>query len=296
MIEIELAGDGKRFKGKNVVIRCTIKREGNKSIFSLNGKPSNKKAILETARSFSIQIDNLCQFLPQDKVVEFAAMSPIELLKSTQRAVASQEMIDMHTNLKELRQQQKEVQASQVSDQDILTNLEGRQRMQEADVERMREREQTKERVRLLETARPFAKYRAARSKHKEGKEARKAAALELKRLEDEVEPSLRAVNEKQIYQRQIEVVVGERKVILEKADRAAQSLAKNAGTLADRGKDLEKEREAEISSSKQDKQTAARAEQVFVRLKKQMEEKPPELDISSVNEQIVGLFQAAIL
>ena len=279
-----------------MVIRCTIKREGNKSIFSLNGKPSNKKAVLEVARSFSIQIDNLCQFLPQDKVVEFAAMTPIELLKSTQRAVASQEMIEMHNDLKDLRQQQKEVQANQVADHETLTNLEGRQRMQEADVERMREREQTKERVRLMEAARPFAKYRGARTKHKEGKENRKAVTLELKNLEEEVEPSLRAVNGKQIYEQQIEAAVRERRVALEKADRAAQLLGKKVGALADRGKELEKEREVELSSSKLDRQAMARAEQNIARLKKQMDEERPELDISSVNEGIVGLFPVFVL
>ena len=287
-IEIELAGDGKHFKGKNLVIQCNIKRENNKSTFHLNGKPSNKKAILEVARAFSIQIDNLCQFLPQDKVVEFAAMTPIELLKSTQRAVASEEMIEMHNNLKNLRYQQKEVQANQVSDQDTLTNLEGRQRMQEADVERMREREQVKERVRLLEIARPFAKYRGARSKHKAAKEKFKESSLELKELQDELEPALRAVNDKQTYRGQVDAVVHERRQAVDKADQAAQLLDKKVGKLAERAEEMVREREAEINSSKQDRQAATRAEQAIIRLKKQMEEKPPDLDVASCNEQIV--------
>lgn len=252
---------------------------------------SNKKEILEVARSFSIQIDNLCQFLPQDKVVEFAAMTPVELLKSTQRAVASQEMIDMHNDLKDLRYQQKDVQANQASDQDTLANLEGRQRMQEADVERMREREQVKERVRLLEIARPFAEYRGARSKHKDAKERYKDASLELQQLADDVEPSLRAVNDKQIYQQHIDTVVNERKQAINKADHAAQLLDKKVGKLAERGEELVNERDAEINSSKQDKQAVARAEQAILRLKKQMEEKPPDLDVAACNERIVGFI-----
>lgn len=271
-----------------MIIECNIKRENNKSTFHLNRKPSNKKAILEVAKSFSIQIDNLCQFLPQDKVVEFAAMTPVELLKSTQRAVATQEMIEMHNNLKELRYNQKEVQANQVSDQDTLANLEGRQRMQEADVERMREREQVKERVRLLEIARPFAKYRGARSKHKTAKEKFKEVTLELKQLSDEVEPSLRAVNDKQQYLQQVDAVVHERRQMVDKADHAAQLLDKKVGKLAERGDELVKERDAEINSSKQDKQAVTRAEQTISRLKKQMEEQPPDLDVASCNEQIV--------
>jgi hypothetical protein len=273
-----------------LVIRCNIKREGNKSSFSINGKPATKKAVVEYAKSFSIQIDNLCQFLPQDKVVEFAAMTPVELLKSTQRAVASQEMIDMHENLKELRQQQKEIQARQAADQETLQNLEGRQRMQEADVERMREREQIKERVRLMEAARPFARYRGARNKHREAKEKRKEQEVALKKLEKEVEPSLRAVNEKQQYQRQIDSVVAERRHAVELADRAANTLDKQVRTLSERGEELDKERDAEINSAKNEKQMLARTEGVINRLKKQMEEPPPELDISSCNEQIVSI------
>ena len=288
-IEIELAGDKKRTRGKNLVIRCNIKREGNKSTFSVNGKPSTKKAVVEYARSFSIQIDNLCQFLPQDKVVEFAAMTPVELLKSTQRAVASQEMIDMHDNLKELRQQQKEIQAREVSDQDTLGNLEGRQRMQEADVERMREREKIKEKVRFLEAAKPFARYRGARTKYLEAKAQKKEQTLALKKLEREVEPSLRAVNEKQQYQQQIEVVVRERRQAIDHADRVANTLDKRVGTLSDRGDELVKERDTEIEGGKKDKQNIARAELAISRLKKQMEEEPPALDISSCNEKIVG-------
>lgn len=240
-------------------------------------------------RTFSIQIDNLCQFLPQDKVVEFAAMTPVELLKSTQRAVASQEMIDMHSDLKDLRNQQKEVQANHVSDQDTLLNLEGRQRMQEADVERMREREKVKERVRLLEIARPFAKYRGARLTNKTIKEKYKEASQELKQLIDDVEPCLRAVNDKQAYLQQIDAVVHERREAVNKADHAAQLLDKKVGNLAEKGEEMVKERDAEINSSKQDKQAATRAEQAIIRLKKQMEDTPPDLDIASCNEQIVG-------
>lgn len=272
-----------------MIIQCNIRREGNKTTFFLNGKPSNKKAVLEVARSFSIQIDNLCQFLPQDKVVEFAAMTPVELLKSTQRAVAPQEMIDLHEQLKDLRKQQKEVQAHHVADSETLQNLEGRQRMQEADVERMRERELVKEKVRLLELCRPFAKYRGARAKNKEDGKKRKKAELEQKELNEELEPSLRAVTEKLAYQSQIAKVVQQRKVILENSDSAAQAIESRVDALLDRAKELAKEREAEIQSSKQDRQQVTRAEQIITRLKTQMEEEPPELDVSSYNERIVS-------
>ena len=211
-IEIELAKDDKRFK-KNVVIRSTIRREGNKTMFSVNGKPQNKKTVVELARSLSIQIDNLCQFLPQDKVVEFAAMTPVELLKSTERAVASERMIQVHEELKKLRREEKTVQTAVNSDRDTLDNLLGRQRLQEADVARMREREEIVKRVGLLETARSTVEYRNIRNQHRASKDKTKAAQDEFNALAAETEPTLEAANVKQRYRNQVDAVVRDRRV-----------------------------------------------------------------------------------
>lgn len=43
----------------------------------------------ETVARLNIQVGNLCQFLPQDKVADFAKMSQKELLESTEKAVSS---------------------------------------------------------------------------------------------------------------------------------------------------------------------------------------------------------------
>lgn len=286
MIEIELAKDGKWFKN-NVVIRCNIKRDGNKTVFSVNGKPQGKKAVIELCRSLSIQIDNLCQFLPQDKVVEFAAMTPVELLRSTQRAVASQEMIDMHENLKDLRRKQKDIQAKNTADQEQLDNLESRQRLQEADVERMRERELVETHVKMLEAARPFAAYRSARSAHGEAKEKRKAAQTELTRLGKEVEPSLRAVNAKEQYKAQIAAVVTERKNAISKAERHADAIDKKFKELQDKHNELVAADSAEKSGGKKHRQEIVRLEGAINQLKRQMEVEPPELDVQAYNRRI---------
>ena len=242
---------------------------------------------MELARSLSIQIDNLCQFLPQDKVVDFAAMTPIELLRSTQRAVASQEMIDMHEQLKDLRRKQKDVQATCASDQDSLTNLEGRQRLQEADVERMREREHTIKRISYLEAARPFAAYRTARLVHKEAKEKRKEAQDQLTRLQSEVEPSLRAVNAKQLYKEQIEAVVRERNNDIAKAERHADAIDRKFLDLQDKHNEFTAKFVAEKKCVKNHRQDIARFERAIDNLKRQMEQQPSELDVQAFNERI---------
>ena len=286
MIEIELAKDGKRFRN-NIVIRCTIKRDGNKTVFSVNGKPQGKKAVIELCKSLSIQIDNLCQFLPQDKVVEFAAMTPIELLRSTQRAVASQEMIDMHETLKDLRRKQKDIQTKSTADQEQLDNLESRQRLQEADVERMRERELVETHVQMLEAARPFAAYRSARFAHGEAKEKRKAAQNELTRLQKEVEPSLRVANAKEQYKAQIAAVVTERKTAISQVERQADAIDKKFKDLQDKHNELVAADSAEKSGGKKHRQEIIRLEGNINQLKRQMEVEPSELDVQAYNRRI---------
>jgi hypothetical protein len=48
-----------------------------------------------------VQLDNLCQFLPQDRVVEFARLSPEQLLLETEKAIGNAELFKMHEELVE---------------------------------------------------------------------------------------------------------------------------------------------------------------------------------------------------
>ena len=48
---------------------------------------------------FGIQIGNLCAFLPQDKVAEFAQMNPRELLKATMEAAGDPNLTTWHNTL-----------------------------------------------------------------------------------------------------------------------------------------------------------------------------------------------------
>ena len=244
---------------------------------------------MDLAKSFAIQIDNLCQFLPQDKVVEFAAMSPVELLWSTQRAVAPQEMLDWHKELKDLRANQRTVQAQNLQDVETLANLEGRQRMQEADVERMREREAIKENLEKLVLAGPIVQFRDARAKYNNMKERRTQAQNSLQELQKEVEPSLRAVNAKQHYRDQMKQLVAERKRLIETMDKRADTHAKKVNSFQDKIQEVEVEKENEKKGSKANLAEVRRLDQVITGLKKQLEQQPIEFDVSTYNENIVS-------
>ncbi|KAI9789138.1 MAG: Structural maintenance of chromosomes protein 5 [Candelina submexicana] len=283
-IEIELAADPERHTA-NPVIRRNIKREGNKSQFFIAGKVATQKLVLDLARSFSIQIDNLCQFLPQDKVCEFAALSPVELLHSTQQAAAPAEMIEWHSNLKDLRREQKVVQAHLAGGKENLASLESRHQMQRADVERLKERAAIQERLRLLQKARPFAKYREARNRHTEAKKTKKNAQAALKELEKEVEPSLRAVNAKEEYLKLVNEAVKDRKRAVDRAEATADNLVTKQRGMDDKLKDLDMSLDAEKNGDKTRKRDLGRVEAIMTSYKRQMDVEPVEIDVASYNE-----------
>ncbi|XP_073840909.1 structural maintenance of chromosomes 5 isoform X2 [Musca autumnalis] len=77
-----------------------------KSQFFINDQPVTQKKFLESVDHFKIQIGNLCQFLPQDRVQDFAKMNPQEILLNTINSVCSQDVINNFQKLKELRHSQ----------------------------------------------------------------------------------------------------------------------------------------------------------------------------------------------
>ncbi|CRG88887.1 Structural maintenance of chromosomes protein 5 [Talaromyces islandicus] len=290
VIEIELAR-GPPFD-TNPIIRRTIKHDGNKNTFTINGKEANKNQVLKLAKKFSIQVDNLCQFLPQDKVSEFAALSPVELLHSTQRAAAGSQMIEWHDALKKLRAKQKKLLLDNKGDRDSLTNLENRQELQRADVERMREREQIKNRIELMEFARPVVQYRDHNDSFKKLKARRARLEQELQSLTNELAPALRAVNAKQDYFRKTDDLVKYKRQKFNRAESAATELANRMEAHEDTIKDLTAQIEAEKKTGAIYRQEMSRVQQVMNRITRQMEEEPEDFDLDSYNERIRSLVR----
>lgn len=77
--------------------------------FKINDKKLSRKQFLLRVKEYNIQVDNLCQFLPQDRVQDFAKMNAQELLANTQVSVCSEEVQAQFQALLELREQQMSV-------------------------------------------------------------------------------------------------------------------------------------------------------------------------------------------
>lgn len=240
-------------KGSHPVIRCNIKRDGNKAMYSINKRPFSAKQVKHEMGRYGVQIDNLCQFLPQDRVVEFAGMTPIELLKSTQRAVASQEMIDWHEQLKVLRKSQRELQVMKKAQDDELASLEAQHKRQEADVQRIQERQKVRDHVAKLKGIRPLVGYDEKSRMVKESRTQLNVMATELKELETSVEPALREANSKNEYKQAIAEALDDRKQHMHRLFdelQTRESAAKDIENKLDRHKDRTDKHRSDIKTA----------------------------------------------
>lgn len=287
-IEIELQ---KRPKDpKNFVVKVQIRREQNNQKWWLNGKESNHKTVQMLMRKFKIQVDNLCQFLPQDRVVEFAACTPVDLLRETLRAAAPEEMLAWQKQLQDLDRDKKELEQSTHTDEETLRNLENRQQGLQTDVDRLREREEIIEQVNNLKSALVFAKYKEARTRFKDAKEQKKLAERSLGRLERDAGPSLEAVNAKQLYAQRIDEAISGRRAALKNAEDVTKKLARDASTASEKLKEFENRIEAERKGFDAKRKELAQSKSKITSLQAELRSRPEEFNPSDFNQKIVRL------
>lgn len=289
-VEVEL--QRRSHEPENHVVRLKIIRDGNGREWWLNGRKTSLKAVQMLTRSLSIQIDNLCQFLPQDKVSEFAALSPVELLQQTQRAAAPEQMLEWHEELKKLRRDQKQLEEQHARDKEHLETQETRQEGLRAEVQRLEERNQIQDRIALLKKTVPFVEYRTARLQHLEFKKKKEEAQGRLRDLRAQVEPTLQSVNHKREYAERINTVVKERKKNLHTAERAADLAMTEIEKLDGNIQDIEQKSEAERQAEDLRRKDILRIQKKIKELKARLQEEPIEFNSVEWNEKVVSVSQ----
>jgi len=283
-IEIELKA-GPIHNGRNQVVRRVIKREGNKSIWFLNGHQTTHKNVVKLMKYFRIQIDNLCQFLPQDRVVEFARLTPIELLEQTQMAVASDEVAGWHQQLKTFGARRKALAVEKDTISQNLTELVRRQNQQQDEVDRMQQRDEMEQRRAVLVKARPIVKYHEKKRLAEEAQQVVKNIGHEISALKAHLNED--EINEKQYYAAQIERVCKQRKTVLSGMRRTVDSnqtkLQKNK---ADQN-DCEGTIKAVASERGKAVKEIAKHEAACVKIQTELKKPAPEFDPAQFNNRI---------
>ncbi|KAH6566949.1 hypothetical protein BASA60_009230 [Batrachochytrium salamandrivorans] len=136
MVEIEL----KVAEGRLVITRT----------FERGSHTAKEKDVKAEIEALAIQVDNLCQFLAQERVSGFAQLGPSELLRETERAAGGSQMVEWHNYL--IEQRDKEVtQAAKLRESLAdLEVLQKRNQQIEHDVQRIKERDMINKEIRML--------------------------------------------------------------------------------------------------------------------------------------------------
>ncbi|XP_073908118.1 structural maintenance of chromosomes protein 5 isoform X2 [Castor canadensis] len=180
MVEIELF----RTSG-NLVITREIDVAKNQSLWFINKKSTTQKVVEEQVSALNIQVGNLCQFLPQDKVGEFAKLSKIELLEATEKSVGPPEMYRYHCELKNFREKEKQLETSCKEKTEYLEKMVQRNERYKQDVDRFYERKRHLDLIEMLEAKRPWVEYENVRQEYEEVKLVRDQVKEEIRKLKD---------------------------------------------------------------------------------------------------------------
>lgn len=270
-IEIELQQTPR--SSQNFTIRLQIFKEQGSQKWWLNGRDTTHKEIQKLMKTLHIQVDNLCQFLPQDRVVEFAACTPVGLLHETLRAAAPEYMLEWQAELKDLHADLKTEQEKANSESELLKNLESRQQGLQADVDRLRERQEIETLVQDLKNARICAYYDESRKAAMVAKGQKKEAIDNLARLERESGPSLESVRNKEAYQSLVQDALEVRKGLFRQAEQSADALQKEIEKSKEKMQSLIDQIDAEEQGVDKTKKEILRSRQKIASLENAIEQ-----------------------
>ena len=141
---------------------------------------------------YKIHIDNLCTFLPQDKVGNFSGFDKQALLIETEKSLSGH----LHSTHQDLIKLESELQSSGTdvaTIQNELSKLTKENERLEREKELMEQREQYIERIDLLKKKRAWLVFDSKREEAKNAKEKRE----ELKKQKKEAEKAIRPLQEK---------------------------------------------------------------------------------------------------
>ncbi|XP_076229234.1 structural maintenance of chromosomes 5 isoform X2 [Nomia melanderi] len=184
-IEIHL----KNGSDRDIIITRIFNIHGKSSWF-LNRKHSNIKEIQELTKSFDIQVDNLCQFLPQDKVQDFSKMNAQELLENTERSVGDPIILERHKKLIQYRIDHKNFESEIASKKKLLeSKTQIHDGLKEA-VRGIKERKLIKKKIVSLKQKKAWLLYEQRRRELFKMTQKKEEAAAKVTTLAAEMKPT----------------------------------------------------------------------------------------------------------
>jgi len=207
IIEIELAptrdADG-RPGPVNTVRRLIERSKGTErgrgkgaSTFYINGEVVNKKEVIKLVQeTYKLSVDNLCTFLPQDRVGSFSGFDAKQLLIETEKSMSgSKHLFKQHEELIVMEQEIRQSTGSVETIGDKLKTLEEEAQGLELQKEKMEERREAEKQIHLLEQKLAWLKFDEKRQEATELKDEKAQAKKKLQDARRSIEPLQQAAS-----------------------------------------------------------------------------------------------------
>ena len=191
MVEVELFVPDE----ENVVIQRRW-RQDNKSTWTIRGRKTTQKEVEKVVAHFRIQVDNLCQFLPQDKVHDFSRQNSKGLLDSTVDAVGDVDLKEKHLELKELQKNLNEGDDLFDRKRQMLKEKSEQCQRKEEEVKAFEEKKAIEKKIKLLEGRLAWSKVKEERRETRGKKEAMEVKEKQLATEEAKMNPLKKALKE----------------------------------------------------------------------------------------------------
>lgn len=191
-IELELVNTQ---GGPNPIIRREIRRQGKpKSLFYWDGHASSAKAVREKCLTeYNITVDNLCTFLPQDRVGSFSGFDSKQLLIETEKSLnANQNLYHTHQDLIEQQEKMKGGGNQKGTLEDKLQQLQAEHKRLGRAKELMEERDTAVKQSELLRKKLLWLEFDAL----VEATNLKKAAKADLKQKHAEVKATIQPLEQ----------------------------------------------------------------------------------------------------
>ncbi|KAH8989237.1 P-loop containing nucleoside triphosphate hydrolase protein [Lactarius akahatsu] len=185
-IEIELKG---KIGKMNLIVRRNLSSSSKGSTYSLNGHSATGREVTQKMNELNVQVGNLCSFLPQDKVSEFAHMSPQQLLRETQRAAGDPRLTNWHDTLISAGKEMAQLVEVLNSEKQQLKTLEDRNATLEREVQRFNERREFERQIALVELILPFMEYMEAKRYYTDVKAKQRSLHRRVQTLQQKNQP-----------------------------------------------------------------------------------------------------------
>ena len=170
----------------------------NRSEFWVDRRRVSKQVVEELVRTYEIQLDNICSFLPQERVVEFVESTPQEMLRNTIRAVYGSTELERFEQVSRAELQLQEERSQAGADEQRLQELVRQNEALEAEVRFFEEREALMQQVQNMLIYRPYCLYEIARQEALAQNDAFKEADAAFQSQRDAFERECAPLREKQ--------------------------------------------------------------------------------------------------